>query len=234
MPIHRKQKSATPRPAPSARSPSAARLTSFSKLVRVPSSARIASTRPGFPHPGRFGASESWPRDGSRTPGLPTVACVTCDHLRPASAATSCPIRPIWATSVAELRARVRSSRRATTRPVMSASATRTQFRPTSRPTTQPDSGLSSKSTAPGPLRPLSRPTSRTSRESSSPVSACDTVGFERPLRRATSARETEPVVRISSSTARSLIARSRLGVPGENAGSIPTASHCRIVRKLS
>ena len=47
-------------------------------------------------------------------------------------------------------------------------------------------------------------------------------------------ARDTEPVVRISSSTARSLIARSRLGVPGENAGSIPTASHCRIVRKLS
>ena len=41
-------------------------------------------------------------------------------------------------------------------------------------------------------------------------------------------------VVRISSSTARSLIARSRLGVPGENAGSIPTASRCRIVRKLS
>ena len=128
VPIQRKQKSATPRPAPSARSPSAARLTSFSKLVRVPSSARIASTRPGFPHPGRFGASESWPRDGSSTPGLPTVACVTCDQRRPASAATSWPIRPIWATSVAALRARVRSSRRAMIRPVMSASATRTQL----------------------------------------------------------------------------------------------------------
>ena len=67
-----------------------------------------------------------------------------------------------------------------------------------------------------------------------SAASAWDTVGLERPLRRASSARDTEPAERISSSTARSLIARSRLGVPGENAGSIPTASRCRIVRKLS
>ena len=49
----------------------------------------------------------------------------------------------IWATVAAALRC-VRSSRRARTVPLMSASAARTQWLPTSMPTTQPDSGFSS------------------------------------------------------------------------------------------
>jgi len=46
-------------------------------------------------------------------------------------------------------------------------------------------------------------------------------VGLERPVSRAISARETGPRRRIVSSADRSLIARSRLGVPAENVFSI-------------
>ena len=79
-------------------------------------------------------------RDGSSTPGRPTVAWVTCDQLIPRSLARPCASPLIWAT-VRRCGA-VRSSRRARTVPVMSASAARTQWLPTSMPTTQPDSGF--------------------------------------------------------------------------------------------
>ncbi len=118
--------------------------TSFSKLMAVPSSSRIAPTRPGRPKPGRLGASATAPRRGSMTPAAPTVAWVTWRQRMPASPATSCAIVPICSISVAELRARARSSRRATIVPVMSAAAARTQWRPTSMPTTQPADGFSS------------------------------------------------------------------------------------------
>ena len=65
-----------------------------------------------------------------------------------------------------------------------------------------------------GPGRPLDRPTSRTSPASRSALRPSETVGLERPLSRATWARETGPVRWIRSRMARALIARSRLGVP--------------------
>ena len=131
---------------------------------------------------------------------------------------------PICPMSVEALRTRARSSRRATTVPAMSAMAARTQWRPTSMPTTQPAPGFSSYSAALGPLPPRVRPTSRTRSASASPASARETVGFDRPVRRATSARDTGPSRRISSSTERSFIARSTLGVPAEKIRSVLVA----------
>src|SRR5579859_7538719 len=124
---------------------------------------------------------------------------------------------PIWPISVLALPTRARSSRRATTLPAMLAMAARTQTRPTSMPATQPALGLSSYRSALGPRSPRDLPTSRTSLASSRPVSASETVGLERPLTRATCARDSGPRRWMSSSTERSLIARSRLGVPAVN-----------------
>ena len=81
-------------------------------------------------------------------------------------------------------------------------------------PTTQPAAGFSSYSTALGPGRPLERPTSRTRPASSRAVRPRETVGLDRPLSRATWARETGPLRWIRSRMVRALIARSRLGVP--------------------
>ena len=78
----------------------------------------------GRPNPGRFGASATAPRRGSRTPA---AADGRVGDLAPAEAGVAGHVvrdpSPICSISVAELRARVRSSRRATIRPVMSASA---------------------------------------------------------------------------------------------------------------
>jgi len=64
---------------------------------------------------------------------------------------------------------------------------------------------------------PLDRPASRTRPASTNATSACETVGLDRSLSRAIWARETGPICRTNSSTERSLIAFSRLGVPAAN-----------------
>jgi hypothetical protein len=103
---------------------------------------------------------------------------------------------PTWPIRERALEARAPSSRRPTTAPVMSARAALTRRRPMSTPTTQPAAGFSSYRTALGPVRPL------------------ETVGLDRPLSRATWARETGPLDWIRSRMVRALMARSRLGVP--------------------
>ncbi len=84
------------------------------------------------------------PLAGSNTPGLPTVACRTWSQPMPASPARPWAMAPIWLISERALETAARWSLRATTVPVMSAIAARTQRRPTSMPATQPASGFSS------------------------------------------------------------------------------------------
>jgi hypothetical protein len=214
VPIDRKPKSRTPRPRPFQRSPTAARFTSFSTPTRAPSSPCSASTRPWRPQPGRLGARVTAPRVGSNTPGLPTVTWTTWSQPMPASSARPRAIAPICPIRARALETLARSWRRATIVPVTSATAARSQRRPTSMPATQPASGFSSYSTALGPRPPLERPTARTSSPSSRAARPSETVGLDRPLSRATWARETGPRRWISSRMVRALIARSRLGVP--------------------
>src|SRR6266536_3944953 len=93
-------------------------------------------------------------------------------------------------------------------------------------PATKPASGFRSWSIALGPRRPLVRPTSRTSPASRRAARLSETVGLDRPLSRATWARETGPVRWISSRMDLALIARSRLGVPAVT-GRSATESPC-------
>ena len=73
-----------------------------------------------------------------------------------------------------------------------------------------------------GPLPPEVRPASRTRSAPASADSAWDTVGLDNPESRAICARDTGPIARMNSSTERSLIARSRLGVPAAKVWSPP------------
>ena len=92
-------------------------------------------------------------------------------------------------------------------------------------PTTQPARGFSWYRIAVGPFPPLERPASRTSPACCSPASAWDTVGLDSAVSRASCAREIGPMRRTHSSTVRSLIARSKLGVPVTAVPSIAMAS---------
>ena len=145
-------------PSPRHCSPSAARFTSFSNAILVPSSSWTDSTSPVLPHPGRAYASSTVPFAGWKTPGLPTVAKVTWRQRMCASAARPCAIWPICEISARWLFTMVRSSRLATMSPERFAIAARTQARPMSIPTTQPARGFSSYRIAAGPRLPLALP----------------------------------------------------------------------------
>ena len=144
VPTCRNTKFATPLPSPWSCSPTVATLTSFSMLRLVPRARWSASNTPCRPHPGRDSARVIFRRVGSNTPGLPTVACETCRHFSPASAARPWARSPIWLMSVRALLAWDRSSCRATMPPLRSATAARTQSLPTSTPTTHPAWAFSS------------------------------------------------------------------------------------------
>jgi hypothetical protein len=83
-------------------------------------------------------------------------------------------------------------------------------------------------------LPPLERPASRTRPDLRSEASACETVGLESSLSREIWALETGPVRRTNSRTVRSLIARSRLGVPAANVWSRLVKIPLVALRKVS
>src|SRR4030095_413976 len=94
VPMDRKPKLATPTARPRQRSPSAARLTSFSTPMRSPRTSRSRASSPWRPQPGRLGARMTAPRVGSNTPGLPTVTCWTWSQPMPAPAARPGAVAP--------------------------------------------------------------------------------------------------------------------------------------------
>ena len=100
------------------------------------SASRSSLITPGRLQPGTFGACLSLSLSGSNTPGPPTTVCATCFQVNPAASTTSCATAATDLTSALPLRARLRSSRRATISPERSAAATRIHARPMSMPTT--------------------------------------------------------------------------------------------------
>ena len=235
VPTHRKTKFGTPRPARRCRSPRAARLTSFSKLT---SGAQLAADRPhqALAAPagqvGRMGAAGRGAGRARRD--CRRVAWATCRQPSPASPATRwaiCadlrrPARPSCAS-------RARSSRRATMAPVMSAIGRPHPVRADVDADHPAGAGVE---LVEHRARPLA---------ARGPAHLLDQTGVEqaaegRARRSAWTARcharsgpgDWRRRARISSRTARSLMARSRLGCPA--AKLIPSAAVSTLLEAYS
>ena len=133
----------------------------------------------------------------------------------PADAAAPSRACSTWLTASGRGRRGVRSSYSPTVRPVMSATAARIRVGVTSRAATWAASGLTAYSWARGPGPPWVLPLVITRPASSSRVSSWAVVGLESPVSSPSWVRDSGPCSRSRSRAARSLMPRSRRGVPG-------------------
>ena len=213
VPRWRYTKLSTSLPNPCQRSPSAARFTSFSNAVFVSSSA--CPSRPGPRAPTRAGCTRGHlPSTGLEHTGTPDRRE---RHLRPPDAGIGRqPVRD---------RADLRDERAGTLHPCALVAASDElpgQVGDRGTDPISPDVEADQPAGARiqfvqhggGSFPPVDRPASWTRPRAPGPASACETVGLDRAVSRAIWAREIGPRRGTDSRTVRSLIARSRLGVP--------------------